>query len=289
MIGRGLIAALVALLIPALAQAQSSTALQEIYKGQNVITTNTTVASAGDTGFLGPFQDPGDVVALDFEGPGAGATQTTGLSIDFVYSDTEAGPYSAMTDALTSGKMNSVAFTNENQFEGVGTTLDLFRSKWFKLKFKNAGAADYLLKRLTLVRKAVNQEAQPRPHQLVYDAAAESGIAAQQLADTAEVTSTKVRTSPREITSATLDGSGAGAGAQLLHFYYSNSEKGPFTAWEDDAATGSQNSVTATADDATHHLKLMPALFVKMGVKNSSGAAYDVTKVSYTRQSPVRR
>jgi hypothetical protein len=276
--------ALLGLVSPA--TAQTALPLRDDFTPIAVITENTTVTAGGDTGWLGPFDDPATVVSVDFEAT-AGTTPTTTLSIAFQYANAAAGPYATMTDSLSSGKMNSVSFSNSH-YLGTGTTLNLFSAKKFKLKFLNGGGQDMALTRLTLLRKDASGSP-ARPFLLAYDTGpVAADLNSSVMSNSAEVTSTKPEPNPNNVQSITLQGTG-GSSAHKVNFWYSNSKTGKFQDWEDDASTGGLNQVTSNSATAVHNLNLFPAAYVKLGITNSSGAQYTVTGLQWTRKLSLKK
>lgn len=277
----GLIALVLALATGALAQGLSQ-ALPSIYEPISLLTAqNVPIGATGVTSVA--ISDPSEIVSIDYDST---ATANVGpLTITVTYSDTETGSFAAGVDTVSQGGMNTITL---NTTPTSGADFKAYNAKWAKFKLTNAGTATMPLLRMTGLRRRINANF-ARPMALV-DRVLNLGLDATTLTNGSTSGFSSAFSRSSEFLSFFWDTSGS-VGTRELQFYFSNSDAGPFVAWESQASESPafQNKVTSTAIDAALSGKPFQAAFIKYKFKNASGATTTAAVLSATRREQQKR
>lgn len=245
--------------------------------------TNKTI-NAGQSETSAAIEDPGELVSIDYDSPTA---NTSSLSVEILYSDSETGTFAA--SASDTGPSQTV--TNTVTFgttPASGMDLHCYPAKWAKFKFKNGGGVNMTLTRLSVLReKTGRRTGRPVLKALKSEAIGLDAQAISNGASTSALPATPIDY-PGEFESFLWDTTGQ-AGTRDLEFYYSNAAAGPSVAWEDSTleAWAYDNKVTSTAKNTVINAKPFKARYAKVKFKNTSGDATTITKITGARRQQL--
>lgn len=280
---RGLLALLIIVLSMSSAFAESS-AHPKQYSAFDILKAKV-LAPAG-TAVSAVIQDPQEIVSLEMTGTGTVANSTQSVSVK--YSDSATGPF--VTPTVNAAYMASVTFTITPT---AGTNFKAYPFKYAEFTYTNGGAAQFTLARLTALREKESGKA--RPVVFTYEDLYSKpnsplkALSGKVLANGGSViTAAMVGPDPYPV-SWSIDGTAAGTGSKSMKWTYSNNAAGPFVAWQDSLSAGFENDSAFTAIDAGATVKPFPALYRKLQLLNSSGAAYTSNSVHVSRKVPVQK